>query len=111
MSGTPVRGRDPDMGGREAYMTARMAATRTIPCLSIWLMAAVPAAAQEIIELPAEDSRLAAGFEEVFRVASFDAPEWQQFGMIFDVAFDGAGNLYLLDFQAPRVVVVDQANS
>ena len=85
-----------------------MAATRTIPCLSIWLMAAVPAAAQEIIELPAEDIRLEASFEEVFRVGSLDAPEWQQFGMIFDVAFDGAGNLYLLDFQAPRVVVVDQ---
>ena len=44
----------------------------------------------------------------MFRVGSLDAPEWQQFGMIFDVAFDGAGNLYLLDFQAPRVVVVDQ---
>ena len=78
------------------------------PCLSLWLLAAIPAAAQDVIELPAEDSRLTTDHQEVFRVGSFDGPEWQQFGVILEVAFDGAGNLYLLDFQAHRVVVVDQ---
>ncbi|MCY4399395.1 MAG: hypothetical protein OXE96_08670 [Gemmatimonadetes bacterium] len=77
--------------------------------LSLWLLYAIPAAAQDIIELPADDTPLAADFEEVFRVGSFDGPEWQQFGVIFDAAFDGAGNLYLLDLHARRVVVVDPA--
>lgn len=79
--------------------------------MSLGLLAATPAAAQDIIELSGEDSPLAADFEEVFRVGSIDGPEWQQFGVIFDVAFDGAGNLYLLDFQAHRVVVVDRGGN
>jgi len=77
--------------------------------LSLWLLSAIPATAQDIVELPAEDRPLTAEFEEVFRVGSFDGPEWQQFGVIFDAAFDGAGNLYLLDLHAYRVVVVDPA--
>ena len=75
--------------------------------LSLWLLCAIPVAAQDIVELPADDSPLAADFEEVFRVGSFDGPEWQQFGAIFEAAFDGAGNLYLLDLHAYRVIVVD----
>ena len=77
--------------------------------LSLFLLSAIPATGQNIVELPAEDRPLAADFEEVFRVGSFDGPEWQQFGAIFDAAFDGAGNLYLLDLHAYRVVVVDSA--
>ena len=77
--------------------------------LSLFLLSAIPAAAQDIIVLPADDRPLAAAFEEVFRVGSFDGPEWQQFGAIFEAAFDGAGNLYLLDLHAYRVVVVDSA--
>ena len=73
----------------------------------LWLLAAGPASAQETIKLPAEDTRLMADFEEVFRVGSFDGPDWQQLGVILDMAFDDAGNLYLLDFEAHRVVVVD----
>ena len=79
--------------------------------MCVWFLATAPAAAQDIIELPGEDSPLAADFEEVFRVGSIDGPDWQQFGVIFDVAFDGAGNLYLLDFQAHRVIVVDQGGN
>ena len=78
------------------------------PCLWLSLLAAAPAAAQQTIELPAEDAPLTADFEEVFRVGSLDGPDWQQFGVILEAAFDGAGNLHLLDFQAHRVVVVDQ---
>lgn len=79
--------------------------------MCLGLLAATPAAAQDIIRLTGEDSPLAADFEEVFRVGSIDGPEWQQFGVIFDVAFDGAGNLYLLDYQAHRVVVVDRGSN
>ena len=65
-------------------------------------------AAQEVIQLTAEDRPLAADFEEVYRVGSLDVPEWQQFGTIFDVAFDGAGNVYLLDIDVVTVLVVDR---
>ena len=78
---------------------------------SLGLLVAIPATAQDIIELPAEDTPMAADFEEVFRVGTLDGPEWQQFGMIYDAAFDGEGNLYLLDLHASRVVVVDQAGN
>ena len=77
--------------------------------LSLCLLSAIPATAQDIFELPADDRPLAADFEEVLRVGSLDGPEWQQFGAIFEAAFDGAGNLYLLDLHAYRVVVVDPA--
>ncbi|MYG80486.1 MAG: hypothetical protein F4187_01340, partial [Gemmatimonadetes bacterium] len=67
--------------------------------------------AQELAELPSEDRRLEAGFEEVFRVGGIDGDIWEQFGRIQDVAFDGAGNLYLLDIDALTVVVVDREGS
>ena len=63
--------------------------------------------AQEIIDLPGEDRWLAADFEEVYRVGSVTGEDWEQFGRIFQVRFDGAGNLYLLDIYSSRVVVVD----
>ena len=63
--------------------------------------------AQEIIELPAEDRWLDADFEELYRVGSLQGGEWDTFGRVGDVAFDGAGNLYVLDTQAARISVVD----
>ena len=72
-----------------------------------WLLVAGPAGAQEIIQLPAEDRWLDADFEEVYRVGSLSGEVWEQFGMVFQVGFDAAGNLYLLDIYSTRVVVVD----
>lgn len=92
-------------------MTSRSLSLPAAVCASLGLLAPVPAAAQEIVELPAEDTPLAADFEEVFRVGTIDGPEWQQFGMIDDADFDGEGNLYLLDIHASRVVVVDQTGN
>ena len=64
--------------------------------------------AQEIVELPGDDRLLDSAFAEVYRVGSLDGPEWEQFGRVAGVAFDGAGNLHILDGQAARAFVLDQ---
>lgn len=75
--------------------------------LVVLALATGPAVAQDVIDLPAEDRRLEAGFKEVFRVGMLDGEVWEQFGRIRDLAFDGEGNLYLLDIDAVTVLVVD----
>lgn len=62
--------------------------------------------AQEVIELPGEDRWLEADFGEVYRVGSLDGADWEQFGNVRTVAFDGAGQLYVFDDQADRIFVV-----
>lgn len=89
-------------------MTRCSTGIRMIAVLSICLSAAARLTAQETVELPAEDRWLDPGLEEVYRVGSLDGPEWQQFGDILDVAFDGAGNVYLLDSHTLTVTVVDR---
>ena len=74
-------------------------------CLASW-GAFFPGSAQEIIRLPGEDRWLEADFDEVYRVGSLAGEDWEQFGRIAGLAFDGSGNLYVLDRQAARVVVV-----
>ena len=68
--------------------------------------------APPVVDLPAEDISLAADFELVYRLGSAAVTaEWEQFSSIRNVAFDGAGNLYLLDgtrmATTSSVVVVD----
>ena len=87
-------------------MTKPHPALTNLVALAACLTTAGTASAQEIIQLPAEDRPLEADFEEVYRVGALDGPEWQQFGTIIDVAFDGAGNAYLLDIDAVTVLVV-----
>ena len=70
------------------------------------LLAAIPATAQEIIDLPGEDRPLSVRFEELYRLGTPDGEEWEQFGWIQSVAFDGAGNLLVLDEQVQKVFVV-----
>ena len=70
-----------------------------------WLSTAA-LSAQEIVELPGEDRWLNADFEEVFRVGSLMGEEWEQFGDVQRVMFDGAGRLYVFDGQAERIFVV-----
>ena len=72
-----------------------------------WISGAIDLAAQEIIRLPAEDQWLDADFEEMYRVGVLDGEDWEQFGTIHEAAFDGHGNLYLVDGYSLRVVVVD----
>lgn len=65
------------------------------------------ATGQEVIELTGEDRRLEAGFEELYRIGSVGGEEWEQFGNVSSVAFDGTGRLYVLDGQADRIFLVD----
>lgn len=66
----------------------------------------VAATAQEVINLPADDRRLAPDFEELYRVGSVLGADWEQFGNVRRVGFDGAGRLYVFDNQADRVTIV-----
>lgn len=70
---------------------------------------AVPVAAQQVVDLPAEDRMLTPEVHEVFRVGSFDGADWETFGDVRGVAFDAEGRLYVFDRQSSRVVVVDEA--
>ena len=70
------------------------------------LLAAGPASAQEIIQLPGEDRLMEPEFEEVYRVGSVAGEEWEQFGYVRGVAFDGMGQLHVFDGQASRIIVV-----
>ena len=77
--------------------------------LFAWIFAAgaVPLAAQEVIELPGEDRFLDADFEEVYRVGALTGDDWEAFGNVYGVTFDQSGNLYVVDTQAARIVVVN----
>ena len=74
----------------------------------VGLATLTPLGAQEVIDIPGEDRRLGADFEEVFRIGSMDGDAWETFGEIAGTAFDEAGNLYLLDRQASRITMVDR---
>ena len=76
-----------------------------LACLS----GVVDLAAQEIIRLPDEDRWLDADFEEVYRIGSLTGEDWEQFGSVRKVAFNEAGQLYVFDGQADRMVVVGSA--
>lgn len=65
--------------------------------LSFGLLPAPSAGAQEIVQLPAEDHWLEIDFEELYRLGTMAGEDWEQFGYIESVAFDGAGNLFLFD--------------
>ena len=71
--------------------------------------AAIPAHAQEIIDLPAEDRTLELALEELYRLGTLAGEEWEQFGDVQSVAFDAAGNLLVFDQHdlAQKIYVVD----
>jgi hypothetical protein len=90
----------------KAEMNSRSILHRTLFWAgSVWLLAAIPAPAQEIILLPGEDRWLTPDFEEVYRLGTLSGSEWEQFGYV-DVAFDGAGQLYVLDYHVDSIFVV-----
>ncbi len=80
-------------------------------CVGCWamstgLLVAASAHAQEIVRLPAEDRWLEHHVEDLYRIGSLGGAEWEQFGSVADVAFDGAANLHVFDNRAQRIVVV-----
>lgn len=82
-----------------------------VVCACIFAVGAVPLAAQEVIALPAEDRLLDMDFEEVYRVGAGTGDEWETFGNVYGVAFDLSGNLYVVDTQSARIVVVNPEGS
>jgi len=93
-------------GMRPGQMARGCAIGRWATCL---LAAAAPLAAQQVVDLPGDDRRLAPDFEEVYRIGSIDGELWETFGEIAGTAFDAAGNLYVFDRQSSRIVMVDRA--
>ena len=70
------------------------------------LVVSGPGGAQEIINLPGEDRHLELGFEELYTVGLVSGEDWEQFGNVRTVGFDGAGQLYIFDNVADRITVV-----
>ena len=70
-----------------------------------------PLSAQEVIELPAQDSFMVGNAVEQYRVGAVLDGRWDAFGEIGDLAFDAAGNLHIFDTQALRVSVVDSTGA
>lgn len=54
----------------------------------------------------AVDLPLVASTEEVYTVGAFAGEDWENFGDIARIVFDGGGNLYIVDGGGRRVVVV-----
>lgn len=84
---------------------------RGLPGFVSAIVLAGPLAAQEVIELPAQDSFLVGNSQGVYRVGSLMDGGWDAFGEIGDLAFDAAGNLYIFDTQALRISVVDSTGA
>ena len=83
---------------------------RTIRWLQVCavLMSAQPLASQQVVELPRDDRILDAEFGEVYRVGSIDGDEWEVFSRVSAVGFGESGNLYVMDDQGGRIVVVNR---
>ncbi|MSR37008.1 MAG: hypothetical protein EXR95_10295 [Gemmatimonadetes bacterium] len=80
-----------------------------ISALVLALLLPARTASQPVVDLPARDRVLSPAAPTLVTVGAFDGQDWETFGEIADVDFDGAGNLYVFDSQKQRVVVVDPA--
>ena len=116
MSRLDFSGRTRRAAGVAAGVAARFSAGVAAACVPacVAVLGAAGLHAQEIVDLPAEDRPVSAELELVYRLGSAGAmAEWEEFQSIPGIAFDGEGNLYLLDGTRTsadvRVVVVDVA--
>lgn len=66
------------------------------------------ASAQSAVNLSPADRPLELRYERSYSVGGLDSPESAQFESVGEVAFDGAGNLHVLDSSGHRVVVVNE---
>ncbi len=79
--------------------------TIRILSLATVLLAASTVAAPKTV---AQDRPLSPEFPEVYRVGGATAPDWAQFSTPTGLAFDGSGNLFVLDPQLFQVAIVDR---
>lgn len=81
--------------------------------LFVWLLStllvASPAISQERVDLPGGDQAMEAQLTDVHTVGALDGEEWETFSGITSLAFDGEGNLLVLDRGNQRVVKVDDS--
>lgn len=85
-------------------MIERWHLSATLPW-AVVLAVAMPAAAQQTVELPKRDRALTGKSETVFSVGVDEGPEWEMFASVTGVAFDADDNLYVLDGGNARVLV------
>jgi len=89
-------------------MVARTANRVAALSAALMMLPIVPAlSAQESVEIPGRDRAITMEPEQAYAIGSITGEEWETFGEVDRVAFDGEGNLYVLDRQNFRVVVVD----
>jgi hypothetical protein len=81
---------------------------RTLVALALTLVAA-PAAAQQVVRLPAQDRLLGGRITTVFGVGTVEGRSWEMLNNAEAAAFDRADNLYVLDRGNARVLVFDRA--
>lgn len=79
---------------------------RTCTALSAAFSVSVAATAQQVVDLPAEDRWLDIEVVELYRLGTMAGEDWEQFGRVGSVTFDGGGNLHIFDKQAQSVYVV-----
>jgi hypothetical protein len=72
---------------------------------------AAPATGQRVLDLDATDRPVNVTTEPLFRVGGAEATGPDAFESVNAVAFDGAGNLYVLDSGQSRISVFDQAGA
>lgn len=88
---------DPAPHRRPLAATAAVVALALVPA---------PGTAQDVVRLPGDDQALGAEARTVYTVGALDGAEWETFSRLDQVAFDGRGNLYVLDPENFRIVVV-----
>ena len=74
--------------------------TPSVPRLAVGIILGLgsPALeAQEIIELPRQDTHIEPAFEEVYRVGVLEGESWEMFAQVTQVTFDAEGNLFVFD--------------
>ena len=72
-------------------------------------LGAVPAAAQQVVRLPAQDRAVGGRITTVFAVGKMEGRSWEMLSNAEQAVFDRADNLYVLDRGNQRVLVFDRA--
>jgi hypothetical protein len=70
---------------------------------------AIPAAAQQVVRLPAQDRNVGGRITTLFAVGRMDGRSWEMLSNAEQAAFDRADNLYVLDRGNQRVLMFDRA--